>query len=48
MSISNTSDNDGDKTVYSDLSRGGYVTADDEVSLPNHLVQLPSQNDVTI
>ena len=41
-------DNDGYKTVWSELSRGGYVAAYDEVALPNYLVHFPSQNDVII
>ena len=35
---------DGDKRVHSEISRGGYVTSDDELALPNFLVHLPSQN----
>ena len=41
-----TSDNNGDETVLSEIYRGGYVNADDEVELPNYLVHLPSHNDV--
>ena len=40
------SSNDGDETVRSDISRGGYVTSDDKLELSNYLVHLPSQNDV--
>ena len=41
-------DSDETKTVFSETSRGGYVAADDEVSLPNYLVHLPSQNGVIV
>ena len=37
-----------DKTVHSELSCGGYITADDDVALPNYLLYLPIQNDVTM
>ena len=46
MRKDSASDGDGDKTVNSELSGGGYITADDEVELPNYLVQPPIQNDV--
>ena len=36
----------GDETVRSEISYCDYVTADDEVALPNYLVHLPIQNDV--
>ena len=39
---------DGDKRVHYETSCGGYVTADDELALPNFLVHLPSQNYVII
>ena len=45
MRKSIASDGGGDKTVRSDISRGGQVSADDEVALPNYLVHLQSQND---
>ena len=45
MRKSIASDGGGDKTVRSEISRGGQVTADDEVALPNYLVHLQSQND---
>ena len=35
---------DRDKRVRSEISCGGYVTAYDELVLPNFLVHLPSQN----
>ena len=35
---------DRDKRVHSEISCGGYVTAYDELVLPNFLVHLPSQN----
>ena len=38
MRKTSASDSDGDRTVHSDLSHGGYVTADDEVALKNYLV----------
>ena len=41
---SSTSKNDGDKTVLSEISRGSYVTADDNMALTNYLVHPPSQN----
>ena len=45
-----TSASNGDETemVFSDISYGDYVTAGDEVALPNYLVQLPSHNDVIV
>ena len=39
---------DEDKRVHSEISRGGYVTAYDELELPNFLVHLPSQNYVIL
>ena len=48
MSKSSASDDDGDETVHSEISRGGYVTAYDEAALTNYLVQLPSQNDIIV
>ena len=39
---------DGYKMVQSELSCGGYVTADDKVTLPNYLVHVPSHNDVIV
>ena len=39
---------DGYKMVQSELSCGGYVTADDELALPNYLVQLTSKNDFIV
>ena len=35
---------DREKRVHSEISRGGYVTAYDELALPNLLVQLQSHN----
>ena len=46
MSKASVSDGNGDKTVRSELSRGGYVTVDDKVAPPNYLVHLLRQNDV--
>ena len=46
MSQYNASDSDGDKTIRSELSCGGYFTAYDKVALPNYLLHLPSHNDV--
>ena len=46
MRKSSASDGDGDKTVRFEISRGGYVTEDEEVALPIYLVHPPSQNDV--
>ena len=45
MRKTSVSDGDRDKTVLSGISGCGYVSADDNVSLPNYLVHLPSQND---
>ena len=39
---------DGYKMVQSELSCGGYVTADDKVALPNYLVHISSHNDVRL
>ena len=36
------------KTVFSEPSCGGYVTAGDEVELPNYMVHLPSRNYVIV
>ena len=44
MSKLSASNNYVDETVRSELSRGGYVTANDEVALPNYMVYLSSQN----
>ena len=35
---------DVDKTVFYEISRGGYVKSVDEVTLPKYWVHLPSQN----
>ena len=48
MSKSSASDGDEDGMVHSELSCGGYVTADDKVTLPNYLVHVPSHNDVIV
>ena len=48
MSKASASDCDGEKTVHSEISHGGYYTADEEVELPNYLVQLQSHNDVIV
>ena len=48
MSKSSVSDGDGDKTVRSEISSGGYVTSYDEVVLTNYLVLLPSNNYVIV
>ena len=34
--------------VHSEIFHGGYVTADDDMILPNYLVHLPSQNDLIV
>ena len=44
MRKSSASDGEGDETVRSGISHGGYVTADDNVELPNYLVHFPSHN----
>ena len=41
-------DSDETKTVFFETSRGGYVAADDEVSLTNYLVHLPNHNGVIV
>ena len=46
MRKASASGSDRDETIRSELSRGGYVTADNEAVLPNYLVHLPSHNDV--
>ena len=48
--IIKTSASNGDKTetVFSEISCGGYITADYEVSLTNYLVQTPIHNDVMV
>ena len=48
MSKASASDCDGEKTVHSEISHGGYYTADEEVELPNYLVQLQCHNDVIV
>ena len=48
MRKTSASNGDGDKIVLSDISCGGYVTADDELALPNYLVQLTSKNDFIV
>ena len=48
MRKTSTSNGDGAETLHSELYRSGYVTADEEVTLPNYLVHLPSQNDVIV
>ena len=45
MIKTSASDGDGDETVRSELSRGGYITEYDEVALTNYLLHLPSYND---
>ena len=44
MSKSSARNGDGDKTVRSEISHGGYVTKYDNVELPNYLLRLPSYN----
>ena len=44
ISKARVSDGDGDKTVRSEISYGGYIAADGDVALPKYLVHLPSQN----
>ena len=34
--------------VHSELSRGGCVTAYDNIALPHYLVHLPNQNDLVL
>ena len=46
MIKSRTSGSDADETARYEISHGGYVTVDDEVALPNYLVNLPIQNDI--
>ena len=48
MRKSSAIDGDRDKMIHSVISHVVYVTADDEVSLPNNLVHLPTQNDVIL
>ena len=42
------SNGEGDNMVQSELSRGGYVTADYGVEITNYLVHLPSHNDFIV
>ena len=46
MRKSSASDGEGDETVRSGISHGGYVTADDKVAPPNYLVHLPINNEL--
>ena len=48
MKKSRVIEGDVDETVHSELSHGGYATAEDKVEMPNYLVQLQSQNDVIV
>ena len=48
MSKTIISDSDGDKMVHSETSCGDYVTADDEVALPNYLIHLQIKNDAIV
>ena len=48
MIKTSASSSDGDEMVHSEIFHGGYVTADDDMILPNYLVHLPSQNDLIV
>ena len=48
MSKTSARGGEGDKMVHSELSRGGCVTAYDNIALPHYLVHLPNQNDLVL
>ena len=48
MKKSRVIEGDVDETVHSELSHGGYATAEDKVEMPNYLVQLQRQNNIIV
>ena len=42
------SNNEGEKTVFFEISGCGYVTEYEKVALPNYTVHLPSQKDMIV